>query len=215
MRARGGLGPYTIERILGRGGMGVVYLARRVGREDSGLVALKRLHATGAGAGIEKRFLQERRILGWLQHPGIAKMIDAGRTDSGEPYLVMEYVAGASLDEFCRGRSLAEIVRLFIGICETLSFAHRNLVIHRDLKPSNIVVNGEAEAKLLDFGIAKILSDSSLTVTLERALTPEFASPEQLRGEPQTVAPDIPSLGAVLKKVTSRPDPVRGAIEGP
>ncbi len=195
------IGKYRIINELGRGGMGVVFLAER---EDFHQQAALKLIKGGMDSDlILARFIKEREILATLEHPNIARLIDGGIIDNGTPYLVMEYVAGVSLDQFCECENLTIEVRLkvFSKICAAVAHAHRNLVIHRDLKPSNILVNEEGEPKLLDFGIAKLFSSENLgneTNTNLLALTPEYASPEQLRGEKLTTATDIYSLGIIL-----------------
>ena len=136
-------------------------------------------------------------------------MIDAGRTGGGRPYLVMEYVDGVPIDVYAAGRDLRDQLELFLRVCDGVSHAHRHLIIHRDLKPSNILVDAAGQPKLLDFGIAKLLDDATAeqTMTVERLLTPGYASPEQMRGESQTTATDVYSLGAVLKKLLADPIP--------
>jgi tetratricopeptide (TPR) repeat protein len=190
------LGPYRVERRLGQGGMGDVYEAVR---EDDfrKLVAIKIVrHGFDSDFALQ-RFQQERQVLAGLEHPYIARLLDGGATAEGVPYLVLEHVAGASIDRYCAGRPVAERLELFVKVCQAVDHAHRNMVIHRDLKPSNILVTADGVPKLLDFGIAK-LADSDATRTVQRAMTPQYASPEQLRNQPITVASDVYSLGAVL-----------------
>jgi serine/threonine protein kinase len=177
--------------------MGDVYLAERADGEVQQRVAIKFLRTGSLLPSLRSRFLRERQILAGLNHPGIARLLDVGHKD-GQPYLVMEYVPGARIDQYAAGRELREIFELFLKVCDAVSYAHRNLVIHRDLKPSNIVIDENGQPKLLDFGIAKILDSPEDTRTIDRMLTPDYASPEQLRGDPQTTATDIYSLGAVL-----------------
>ncbi len=199
-------GPYRLIRLLAQGGMGAVYLGERSDGELNLQVAVKLIHSAIAGTrDFESRFLKERQILAGLSHPGIARLVDAGRTaDRGIPYLVMEYVEGVPIDEYCGDSlSLEARLRLFLEVCEAVAYLHRNLVIHRDLKPSNIMVDREGRAKLLDFGIAKILDEAAADagMTQERMMTPEYASPEQAMGLATTTATDIYSLGAVLRKI--------------
>jgi tetratricopeptide (TPR) repeat protein/predicted Ser/Thr protein kinase len=193
-------GSYRLVRLLGKGGMGDVYLAERADGEVEHQAAIKFLRGGSLLPSLRSRFLRERQILAGLNHPGIARLLDVGHKN-GHPYLVMEYVPGARIDQYATGRDSREILELFLKVCEAVSYAHRNLVIHRDLKPSNIVIDGNGQPKLLDFGIAKILDAPEDTRTLDRMLTPDYASPEQLRGDPQTTATDIYSLGAVLYKL--------------
>ncbi len=198
------VGPYRILGEAGRGGMGVVYRAVRDDdyRQEVALKLVKRDMESGL---LIMRFRQERQALALLNHPNIARLLDGGSTADGRPYLVMEWVAGQPVTTYCedRGLSLGARLKLFLRICDAAAHAHRNLVVHRDLKPSNIVITGEGEPKLLDFGIAKIFAPASEvasdTATLgARILTPDYASPEQVRGDPVTTATDIYSLGAVL-----------------
>jgi serine/threonine protein kinase len=188
-------GPYELVRLLGQGGMGSVYLAQRTDGEVELRVAIKFVR------GFHDRFLQERQILASLNHPGIARILDAGHTELGQPYLVMEYVDGIPIDIYARNLPLREKLQLFLLVCDAISYSHRNLVIHRDLKPSNILVQADGTPKLLDFGIAKILDDTGAAATRECLLTPEYASPEQRLGTAQTTATDIYSLGVVLKRL--------------
>ena len=196
---------YTVEREIGRGGMGAVYLASRSAGDFKKLVAVKIIKRGSDSDEALKRFGQERQILAALEHPNIARLIDGGTTDDETPYLLMEYVEGVAIDEFCARRDLSieAKLRLFQKICAAVAHAHRNLTIHRDLKSANVLVTAEGEPKLLDFGIAKLFSDENSqsnveTVTGFRALTPEYASPEQLRGEKLTTATDVYSLGVIL-----------------
>ena len=192
-------GPYRLADLLGSGGMGAVYLAERRDGELEQKVAIKLLRADADRPAWRDRFLRERQLLAYLNHPSIAHLLDAGRTDDGRPYLVMEYVEGVTIDEYAAPLDLRDKLQLFLRVCEGVSHAHRQSIVHRDLKPSNILVDSSGQPKLLDFGIAKLL-DVSLddTRTVERLLTPGYASPEQMRGDVQTTATDIYSLGAVL-----------------
>ena len=185
--------------------MGAVYLAERADGSFEQRVAIKVLQpAEGAGFLLD-RFQQERRILAGLNHPNIATLFDGGEGSQGAPYFVMEYVSGRTIDAFCEqsGLSLAGRLRLFLKVCDAVQYAHQNLIVHRDLKPANILVTTEGEPKLLDFGIAKVLdpAETGFAEASTRILTPEYASPEQVRGDPITTATDIYSLGAVLSRV--------------
>ncbi|HEX8266306.1 MAG TPA: protein kinase [Pyrinomonadaceae bacterium] len=197
-------GHYRIIREIGRGGMGAVFLAERTDGEFEQQAALKIVRQTIFDPESERRFRRERQILASLNHPNIARLLDGGVSENGEPFLVMEYIEGEPLAEFAENHNLAleEKLKLFLKICSAVSYAHRNLVVHRDIKPSNILVTEEGEPKLLDFGLAKILdeslSDKDQTATVFRALTPAYASPEQKRGAPVTTASDVYSLGIVL-----------------
>lgn len=194
-------GPYRVIRPLGRGGMGAVYLAERTDGEVDQRVAIKVVRSSADLPAFQERFLGERRILASLNHPGIARLLDAGRTGDGQPYLVMEFIDGVAIDTYCAQLDLRDVLKLFLAVCDAVSYAHRNLIIHRDLKPSNILVDSAGRPKLLDFGIAKILDTTEDARTLVRILTPEYASPEQMRGEAHSTATDIYSLGAVLYKL--------------
>ena len=155
-----------------------------------------------------KRFLKERRLLASLNHPSIVRVIDAGHTTDGQPYLAMEYVDGTPIDIYAAQIEVRDRLRLFLGVCEGVSHAHRHLIIHRDLKPSNILVDSSGQPKLLDFGIAKLLDETGEpTQTVERMLTPNYASPEQLLGKNQTTATDVYSLGAILYKILAGRSP--------
>lgn len=189
------VGPYRVLKVLGRGGMGTVYLAEREGEGFRQTVAVKCMRREGAE--VLRRFLAERRILSRLEHPGIARLLDGGRTETGEPYLVMEYVAGEPLAAWvAKGPTQRERLRLFRLVGEAVEYAHRNLVVHRDLKPSNILVTAGGQPKLLDFGIAKLLDES--VETGPGPLTPRYAAPEQLTGGSITTLTDVYGLGALL-----------------
>jgi serine/threonine protein kinase len=201
-------GPYRLVRLLGRGGMGEVYLGERTDGEIQTMVAVKLLSTYGHRPGWRDRFLKERQLLASLNHPSIVHVIDAGRTGDGRPYLVMEYVDGVFIDVHAATMDVRERLMLFLSVCEGVSHAHQRLIIHRDLKPSNILVDASGQPKLLDFGIARILDDTGdVTLTVERLLTPNYASPEQLRGASQTTATDVYSLGAVLYKILTGRSP--------
>ncbi len=212
------LGAYELVREIGRGGMGTVYLAQRADGRFEQQVAVKLLKRGTDTDEVLRRFRAERRILARLEHPGIARLLDGGETDEGLPFFVMEHVAGTPLTEFARthGLSIAARLELFIKVCAAVQFAHQNLVVHRDLKPGNILVTAGGEPKLLDFGLARLLSPTdedspALTITLaeSRRLTPAFASPEQVRGESLTTASDVYSLGALLYELLTDQPPHR------
>ena len=200
------IGPYRIIDVLGRGGMGSVYLAEREGSSFKHRVALKVLRSGLGDTGLEARFKSERQILADLRHPNIARLIDGGTGEDGVPYLAMEHVDGGPIDSWCDRRRLDinQRLDLFRVVCSAVQAAHRSLVVHRDLKPANILVTPDGHPKLLDFGIAKILGPSShahtmaVTRTFDRLLTPAYASPEQVLGQPVTTASDVYSLGVVL-----------------
>ena len=201
-------GQYRLIRLLGAGGMGTVYLAERMDGEIQQRVAIKLLHAGDHRPVWRDRFLMERQFLATLNHPSIVHVIDAGHTEEGRPYLVMEYVQGRPIDSACAQVELRDRLAVFLRVCEGVSHAHGRLIIHRDLKPSNILVDITGQPKVLDFGIAKLLDNAGdATRTGERLLTPNYASPEQLRGEPQTTASDVYSLGAVLWKLVTGQSP--------
>ncbi len=205
------LGPYHLVRLLGTGGMGRVYLAER--RDVQKSVALKVLDGVIRGTHMRLRFLRERSLLARLDHPNIARFLDAGIRQDGVPYLALEYVDGAPVDDHARGLAIDERLRLFDGVCAAVAYAHQQLVVHRDLKPSNILVDKSGSVKLLDFGIAKLLEqeDESLTVHGGRPMTPAYAAPEQMRGGPITPATDVYMLGILLFELLTgqRPYSVR------
>ena len=195
-------GPYRLGELLGRGGMGTVHLAERVDGEVAQRVAVKLLRPGADDPMLRQRFLAERQILATLSHPNIARLLDAGHSEDGQPYLVMEYVEGQPIDVWTTGLGIRHKITLFLKVCAAVGYLHRNLVVHRDLKPPNILVTCEDEPKLLDFGIAKMLDLSTAsTMTGMHMLTPDYASPEQVNGGPVTTATDIYSLGAVLYKL--------------
>jgi eukaryotic-like serine/threonine-protein kinase len=199
------IGPYPILKLIGSGGVGSVYLAERLLTGSKQLVALKVLAPHAAGRGFAERFEREQQILARLDHPNITRLIDAGFSDSGQPYLVTEFVEGQHLDVCCQERQVAvnERLALFEQVCSAVDFAHRNLIIHLDLKPSNILVTDDGKVKLLDFGTAKLVQpDGSFTATI--MATPAYASPEQLRHEALTTASDVYSLGVILYELIVR-----------
>jgi eukaryotic-like serine/threonine-protein kinase len=200
------IGHYKLIRELGRGGMGVVYLAERADEQYHKQVAIKLLRRGSYDESLLRRFRAERQILAQLDHPHIARFLEGGVTDSGDPYLVMEYIEGSPLDDYCDERklSITERLKLFRDACSAAQYAHQNLIVHRDLKPSNILVTKEGVVKLLDFGIAKLLEIESFALTVEetatgmRLMTPQYASPEQARGEALSTVSDVYSLGVIL-----------------
>jgi serine/threonine protein kinase len=217
------IGAYRLVRLLGRGGMGAVYLAERADQAFRQRVAIKLLPWALATPEARHRFLLERQTLARLEHPHIARLLDGGETEDGLPYLVMEYVDGEPIDQYCRhqGLDLGRRLHLFREVCGAVEHAHRNLVVHRDLKPGNILVTAGGSAKLLDFGIAKLLpgGEDDATLQLTRAgrmlLTPLFASPEQVRGEPVTTATDVYALGLLLFRLLVGAHPYRLATTSP
>lgn len=210
------IGAYRVVRSIGRGGMGEVYLARRADGHFEQRVALKLLPAGRETGGVGRRFRAERQILAGLEHPSIARLLDGGVTDAGRSYLVMEYVEGRRIDRHCDARRLPvrDRLRLFLQVADAVQHAHRSLVVHRDLKPSNILVTGDGRAKLLDFGIAKLLDEETtaapVTRTGRRWMTPEYAAPEQVEGEPVTTATDVYQLGVLLYQLVSGRLPFTG-----
>ena len=208
------IGPFQIRELLGRGGMGEVWLGERVDADFTQRVAIKILPMAGDRDAIA-RFRRERRVLARLDDPRIAKLLDGGVTPDGRPWLAMELVEGPELLVACRGLALDAKLRLFAEICDVVQAAHRSLVIHRDLKPSNILVTAEGMPKLLDFGIAKLMtpdgdSEGGLTRTSERPMTLFYASPEQIRGGEITVASDVWSLGVILHEILVGERPYTG-----
>ena len=209
------LGPYRLLAELGRGGMGVVYLAERDDQAFHRQVAIKMVYGAVLHPSLVDRFEEERRIVARLEHPNIARLLDAGTDDSGAPFAVMEYVEGIPIDAFVRDRHLpiAQRLELFCAVCDAVQYSHERLVVHRDIKPGNVLVTRDGVPKLLDFGIAKLLDPSDArterTRTDLRALTPESASPEQVRGDPITVASDVYSLGVLLFRLLADTSPYR------
>ncbi len=217
------VGAYRIDRRIAEGGMGSVFEAHRADDVFAKRVAVKVCAATLVGETIRDRFRRERQILARLDYPKIARILDGGTTDTGAPYFVMEYVDGLPLDRYVGGRRLGleDRLRLFCEVCEAVAYAHRNLVVHRDLKPSNILVDASGGVKLLDFGIAKLLAEGTESApadsmrTLMRAMTPEYAAPEQVRGDPVTTATDVYALGVVLYELLTGQRPYRVTRQAP
>lgn len=215
----GQFGPYRVTREIGRGGMGMVYEAERADHRYDRRVAIKTVAFPVPGGLLARRFEEERRILAGLEHPSIARLYDAGTTPEGVPYLVMEYVEGRRIDSYCdeEGLSVEERLELLDRVCAAVEYAHGRLVVHRDLKPGNILVTDDGIPKLLDFGVARLLDPSpeggagatAATTIGARALTPEYASPEQLRGEPVTTSADIYALGVLSYVLLSGRHPYR------
>jgi len=213
----GSIGRYRLLRCIGAGGMGRVYEAEQEDHELKRKVAVKLIKSGVSSELLVKRFHRERQALALQTHPNIARLFDVGATEDGSPYLVMEYVDGKPIDRYCDEHRLTvrQRLALFRKVCAAVSSAHRNLIIHRDLKPSNILVDGEGEPKLLDFGIAKSLEPQSdegetvLTAPAARFLTPEYASPEQIAGKPLTTAADVYSLGVLLYSLLTGRLPIR------
>lgn len=204
------VGPYRIVSELGHGGMGAVFLAERADGKFEQKAAVKLLKRELNTNALRRHFDREREILASLEHPNIARLLDAGTTSDGIPFIAMEYVDGSPIDEYCARHSLDLNARLnlFKTVCKTVEFAHRNLVVHRDLKPSNIMVTHDGVPKLLDFGISKILSEGyeamdAATITQMGVMTPSYASPEQLRRESVTTLSDVYSLGVILFELLS------------
>jgi eukaryotic-like serine/threonine-protein kinase len=201
---------YELLKPIGEGGMGKVYLAARADDQYSKQVAIKLLQAGFAQTtAMLLRFRSERQILADLDHPNMARLLDGGATPSGLPFLAMEYVDGIAIHEYCRQNrlSIVERLRLFITVCGAVDYAHKHLVVHRDIKPANILVTKEGAPKLLDFGIAELVDPedgtAAQTRTVDRLMTPEYASPEQITGSAVTTATDVYALGVVLYELLS------------
>jgi len=218
------VGAYKLVSRIGEGGMGNVWLAERVDGRFERQVGIKFLHFALASPGAAERFKREGRILGQLRHPHIAELIDAGVTQRGEPYLVLEYIKGKQIDEYSDEHALGVNARieLFLDVLSAVAHAHANLVVHRDIKPSNVLVSSDGNVKLLDFGIAKLLADgvnpaAATLATLEGggALTPLFAAPEQVTGEAVTTATDVYALGVLLYLLLSGRHPVGSGPHSP
>jgi serine/threonine protein kinase len=201
------IGSYRLERLLGRGGMGAVWLVQRSDGQYAGRAAVKLLNLPLRGPAGTERFKREGHALARLAHPNIARLIDAGVTSEGQPYLVLEYVEGQPIDRWCEISALdvRSRVRLFLQVLDAVAHAHSKLILHRDLKPPNILVTADGQVKLLDFGIAKLMDEeqlrspaTALTQFPGRAFTPEYAAPEQVEGAEVTTATDVYALGVLL-----------------
>lgn len=217
-------GAYRVIEEIARGGMGDVYKARRDDQEFEKEVAIKIIRGDLASSRIAQRFRGERQILANLDHPNIARLVDGGQGELGEPYIVMEFVGGFPIDTYCEMKTLAinERLRLFIDVCNAVHYAHQRLVVHRDLKPSNVLVNDEGQVKLLDFGIAKLLDPEQRAdgepggnPTIANAMTPAYASPEQVKGEAITTASDVYALGVLLYRLLTGESPYRANTTKP
>ena len=216
------IGPFRVESHIGQGGMGSVWRARRVDGRFERTVALKFLNVAFLGESGERRFRREGRILALLSDPHIAELIDAGVTAAGQPYLVLEYVDGQPIDQYCDQARLHidSRIRLFLQVLDAVSTAHANLIVHRDIKPSNVLVRKDGEVKLLDFGVAKLIERDELSVQTtftvgSSALTPEFAAPEQLKHETITVSTDVYSLGVLLYLLLTGHHPAEHHLHSP
>src|SRR5580658_3020259 len=219
-------GPYRVLALLGHGGMGSVWLAERADGLFTRQVALKLIHSALNSRVMSERFAREREILASLNHPHIARLLDAGFAEDGQSYLALDYVAGTPLTTYCDEHRLSvhERLELYRQVLSAVQYAHAHLVIHRDLKPANILVTAEGQVQLLDFGIAKLLSEgeakeTELTQMGGRALTPDYAAPEQIAGAPITTAADVYALGVMLYELLTGERPYklkrdsRGALE--
>ncbi len=213
------VGCYELLRRIGKGGMGTVYAARRADEEYQKLVAVKLVKPGMETDEILRRFKHERQVLAGLDHPNIARLLDGG-TEGGVPYLVMEYVEGTAIDIYCQTHQLTleEKLRLFCVVCSAVQYAHQSLVIHRDIKPANIMVSRDGTPKLLDFGIAKVLTPDlldqpAMTDVSQKPMTPDYASPEQVRGDAVTTASDVYALGLLLYELLTGVHPLRAAYK--
>jgi len=214
------VGAYTLESPIGQGGMGTVWLARRSDGRFVGRAAVKFLSVAFIGGAGEERFQREGSFLARLAHPNIAHLIDAGVFANGQPYLILEYIEGKHIDVYCNERVLDvdARLRLFVDVLAAVAHAHANLIVHRDIKPSNVLVTGNGQVKLLDFGIAKLLEDDApvpLTREGERALTLAYASPEQVTGGPISTATDVYALGVLLYLLLAGKHPSESALQSP
>jgi serine/threonine protein kinase len=211
------IGAYVIDAEVGHGGMGSVWRAHRTDGRFDATVAIKFVHVSWIGKGGDQRFRQEGSVLARLSHPNIARILDAGVLDGSQPYLVLEYVEGESIDIYCEHLKLSarERIRVFLSVLQAVAHAHANLIVHRDIKPSNVLVTHEGVVKLLDFGIAKLLDDDPNSAPLTRmsavALTPQYSAPEQLLGNPVTTATDVYALGLMLYLLLTGREPTATA----
>jgi len=208
------VGPYVIDSEVGRGGMGSVWRAHRADGRYEGVVAIKFVNAVWIGQSGEQRFHLEGSVLGRLNHPNIARLLDAGVLEGSQPYLILEYVEGEAIDTYCNRHALGiqDRIRLFLNVLQAVAHAHSNLIVHRDVKPSNVFVARDGTVKLLDFGIAKLLDGDLASAALTRAngfaLTPQYAAPEQLLGQSITTATDVYALGLLLYLLLTGVDPI-------
>src|ERR1700687_6186020 len=218
------VGAYTLEAAIGQGGMGAVWVARRSDGRFEGRAAVKFLNLGLRGGAGEERFRREGSFLARLAHPNIAHLIDAGVSDAGQPYLIIEYVQGRQIDKYCNEHALdiQARIHLFLDVLAAVAHAHANLIVHRDIKPSNVLVADDGHVTLLDFGIAKLLEDETtaamatgLTREGERALTPAFAAPEQVKGGPVTTGTDVYALGVLLYLVLAGKHPAEPVLQSP
>lgn len=203
-------GVYRIVEKIADGGMGSVYLGERADNQYEQRVAIKLLSTGVVLASAKSRFFRERQILASLDHPNIAQLLDGGTTDNGVPFLVMEYIDGVPIDEYCDREELSIRDRLGLlrAVCGAVEYAHRNLIVHRDIKPGNILITANGVPKLLDFGIAKLLAEhashtAATTRADDRLLTPRYASPEQILGDPVTTATDVYAIGVLMYELLS------------
>src|SRR6266849_4953628 len=211
------IGPYRVIGEIGHGGMGAVYLAARADDAFRKEVAIKLIKRGLDTESVIQRFRSERQILASLYHPNITRLLDGGTTEDGLPYFVMEHIQGEPIDKYCEARRLntVERLKLFQSVCAAVHYAHQNLVIHRDIKPSNVLVTAEGVPRLLDFGIAKLLTPGlgsgadTDSMPAARLMTPQYASPEQVRGETITTASDVYSLGVLLYELLTGRRPYR------
>ena len=212
------IGPYLIEEEIGSGGMGIVLIGKRDDHKFEQKVAIKILKQGLSTKYLVKRFETERQILANLQHPNIARLFDGGTTNEGLPYLIMEYIDGIPITEYCEKHNLSikQRLKLFQSVCDAVQYAHQHLIIHRDIKPGNILVNQDGRPKLLDFGVAKLLDEHiDLTRTRMWIMTPEYASPEQILGENITTSSDIYSLGILLYQLLTGCQPYKITTSSP
>lgn len=216
------VGPWKINQEIGRGGMSTVYLASRADGQFERQVAIKFLHGLIPGRSMHRRLQLEQNILARLQHKNIAQLFDAGVTDEGRPYFILEFIDGKPITEWCAEQELnfSKRLKIFEQVCEAVQFAHQRLIVHRDLKPTNILVDKNGKVKLLDFGIAKILEEepkegAPLTRTGQFLMTPEYASPEQVHGDPITTATDVYALGLILCELLTGSLPYNVAGKNP
>ncbi len=204
------IGVFQLRELIGEGGMSFVYRAVRLEDSFDQVVAVKLLNTPLPREDLRRRFAKEQKFLAGLSHPGLATLIDGGVTDAGLPYLVMEYVSGVPITEYCQDLNIRARLQLFVELCDAVSYVHSNLIIHRDLKPSNILVTSEGHIKLLDFGIAKMLDDDNAehTLDMDRVLTPEHSAPEQIAGEKITTGTDVYGLGVLLFQMLTGEKPI-------